>query len=147
MSKAKHAPSGESYTRMDVARPADGQEIIYRDVGRRSFNRGTYRAAEHRVQNHYSPATRTDARTIIEWKPYAKKLPDGWKKEWDNIPFSLECWDCDGVASGDGITSPEKAVAAGWTEVEPTTEENNAFSNFIGLCPEHTASRKADAQS
>jgi hypothetical protein len=50
-------------------------------------------------------------------------------------PFSIECTECQGCASGDGITSHEQAKRLGWTRIHKV---NDFLSTHWGLCPEHS---------
>ena len=46
------------------------------------------------------------------------------------LPFSLECFTCD---AGMEIDSPEKALLAGWKNIEPS---NGLAWNYLGDCPD-----------
>lgn len=54
------------------------------------------------------------------------------------VSFSLECSECQGCTSGDGVDSLEKAIELGWREIEPAPADC-PLSHFYGLCPEHVA--------
>lgn len=54
------------------------------------------------------------------------------------VNFSLECSECQGCSSGDGVDSLEKAIELGWRKIEPAPADC-PLSHFYGLCPEHVA--------
>jgi hypothetical protein len=48
-------------------------------------------------------------------------------------PFSMTCRECD---AGMDMTSPEQAIAAGWTEIVDAADEGFMEANYLGLCPD-----------
>lgn len=56
----------------------------------------------------------------------------------DEMPFSISCAACD----CDSPDSLEEALAAGWTNIQPTPD--GLAENYLGYCPEHSAEAASD---